>query len=120
MRLALDADVPIVPVVSIGGQETALFLSRGEGLARLLMLDRLFRLKVLPISLAIPWGVNVGDLLGHWPLPAKITIEVLPPIDIVDRFGSDPDHDEVYEEVTSEMQDALSILQDKRRVPVAG
>ena len=34
IRLALEADVPIVPVVSIGGQETALFLSRGERLAR--------------------------------------------------------------------------------------
>ena len=36
IRLALEQNVPIVPVVSIGGQETALFLSRGEGLARLL------------------------------------------------------------------------------------
>ena len=69
-------DVPIVPVVSIGGQETALFLSRGERLAQALRLDRLFRLKVLPISLALPWGLNVGDMLGHIPLPAKITIEV--------------------------------------------
>ena len=34
IRLALSKDVPIVPVVSIGGQETALFLSRGERLAR--------------------------------------------------------------------------------------
>src|SRR5919204_4646422 len=32
IRLALAQDVPIVPVVSIGGQETALFLSRGERL----------------------------------------------------------------------------------------
>src|SRR3954470_18999577 len=32
LRLALEEDVPIVPVVSIGGQETALFLSRGERL----------------------------------------------------------------------------------------
>jgi hypothetical protein len=43
--------VPLVPVVAIGGQETALFLSRGEGIARLLGLDRMFRLKVLPVSL---------------------------------------------------------------------
>src|ERR1035441_533211 len=43
IRLALRQDVPIVPVVSIGGHETAVFLSRGEGLARLLALDRLFR-----------------------------------------------------------------------------
>ena len=35
LRLALRKDVPIVPMVTIGGQETALFLSRGERLARL-------------------------------------------------------------------------------------
>ena len=64
IRLALEHDVPIVPVVSIGGQETALFLTRGEGLAELLRLDKMFRLKVLPISLALPWGLNVGDMLG--------------------------------------------------------
>ena len=34
LRLALDEGVPIVPVVSIGGQETSLFLSRGERLAK--------------------------------------------------------------------------------------
>ena len=33
IRLAIEQDVPIVPVVAIGGQETALFLSRGEHLA---------------------------------------------------------------------------------------
>src|SRR5690242_4263281 len=80
VRLALDEDVPIVPVVAIGGQETAFFLSQGEWLAKLLLLDKMFRLKVLPISLAAPWGLNVGDMMGHIPLPSKITIEVLPPI----------------------------------------
>src|SRR5918995_255630 len=58
IRLALNEGVPIVPVVSAGGQETALFLSRGDWLARLLQLDRLFRLKVLPILLAPPWGIS--------------------------------------------------------------
>src|ERR671911_753310 len=65
VRLALEAGVPIVPVVSVGGQETALFLSNGRRLAHLLRLDRLLRLKVLPISIALPWVINVGDLLGH-------------------------------------------------------
>ena len=51
IKLALDADVPIVPVVSIGGQETALFLSRGAWLAQAAGADRYLRLKVLPISL---------------------------------------------------------------------
>jgi 1-acyl-sn-glycerol-3-phosphate acyltransferase len=120
IRLALEHDVPIVPVVSIGGQETSLFLSRGEHLAKLLALDKLFRLKVLPISLAIPWGLNVGDMLGHWPLPAKITIEALPPIHLRDEFGADPDLDEVYDHVIRVMQETLDALAAERRLPVIG
>ena len=120
IRLALEHDVPIVPVVSIGGQETSLFLSRGETLARLLMLDKLFRLKVLPISLALPWGVNVGDFLGHVPLPAKIVVEVLPPIDLREEFGAEPDLDAVYEEIIARMQTALDALAAERRLPIIG
>jgi 1-acyl-sn-glycerol-3-phosphate acyltransferase len=120
LRLALERDVPIVPVVSIGGQETALFLTRGEGLARALMLDRLFRLKVLTISLALPWGVNVGDFLGHIPLPAKITIEVLSPIQLREEFGAEPDLDDVYDHVLYVMQDTLSALAAERQLPVLG
>jgi 1-acyl-sn-glycerol-3-phosphate acyltransferase len=120
IRLALEENVPIVPVVSIGGQETALFLTRGEGLARLLALDRMFRLKVLPISLSLPWGVNVGDMLGHVPLPAKITIETLPPIDLAQEFGPDPDVDEIYDHVMRLMQDTLDALAAERRLPVIG
>jgi 1-acyl-sn-glycerol-3-phosphate acyltransferase len=120
LRLALEEGVPIVPVVSIGGQETALFLSRGERLARLLALDRLFRLKVLPISIGIPWGLNVGDMLGHLPLPAKITIEALAPIDLRREFGAEPDLDEVYDHLVRVMQETLDALASERRFPVLG
>ncbi len=120
IRLALEQDVPIVPVVSIGGQETALFLSRGEWLARLLGLDKMFRLKVLPISLSLPWGLNIGDMLGHIPLPAKITIETLPAIEVRAEFGSEPDVDEVYEHLMSLMQDTLETLATERRMPILG
>jgi 1-acyl-sn-glycerol-3-phosphate acyltransferase len=120
VHLALEAGVPIVPVVSLGGQETALFLTRGERLAQALQLDRLFRLKVLPISVAIPWGLNVGDMLLHWPAPAKITIEAMDPIDLKERFGPEPDVDEVYDHVTAEMQGKLDELCDERRLPFVG
>ena len=120
IRLALEQNVPIVPVVSIGGQETALFLSRGERLARLLALDRMFRLKVLPISLAVPWGLNIGDMLGHLPLPAKITIETLPAIDLRAEFGPGPDVDEIYDHVQRLMQDTLDALAAERRFPLLG
>jgi 1-acyl-sn-glycerol-3-phosphate acyltransferase len=120
LRLALEHDVPIVPVVSIGGQETALFLSRGERLASLLALDRMFRLKVLPISIALPWGLNVGDMLGHIPLPAKITVETLPPIDLRAQFGPEPDLDEAYDHLLRVMQDTLDALAAERRLPILG
>jgi 1-acyl-sn-glycerol-3-phosphate acyltransferase len=115
IRLAKEKGVPIVPVVSVGGQETALFLSRGEGLAKLLRLDRMFRLKVLPISVSLPWVLNVGDMLGHLPLPAKITVQVLEPIEL-----DDLDVDEAYELIVERMQRALTGLQAERRLPVIG
>jgi 1-acyl-sn-glycerol-3-phosphate acyltransferase len=119
--LALDERVPLVPVVAIGGQETALFLTRGQTLARLLMLDRLLRIKVLPVVLGPPFGVSVLDLpMPRIPLPAKIAVKVLPPIDLRERFGEDPDRDAVYEEVTGEMQRALDELAAERDLPVIG
>ena len=120
IRLALEQNVPIVPVVTIGGQETALFLSRGDWLARLLQLDKRLRLKVLPILIAPPWGLDIGDFLPRLPLPAKVTIEVLPPIDLKEEFGPEPDLDEVYTHVTRVMQDTLDALAAERRFPIIG
>jgi hypothetical protein len=53
-------------------------------------------------------------------LPSKVTIEVLPQIDPAERFGPEPDADLVYEEVTGEMQEALSALSEERTAPVVG
>jgi len=120
VRLALATGVPIVPVVSIGGQETALFLTRGERLAHALRLDKRFRLKVLPVSLALPWGLDIGDLFGHIALPAKITTQVLEPIDLHERFGPRPDVDAVYQAITELMQRTLDELAAQRRWPLIG
>src|SRR3954449_2812945 len=120
IRLALDNNVPVVPLVANGGKEAAPFLSRGERLARLLRLDKMFRLKVLPISIAIPWGLNIGDMLGHWPLPAKLTMKALPAIDLRKEFGRNPDPDEIYESVLGRMQAALDSMAAERRLPVVG
>ena len=120
IKLALEQDAPIVPVATIGGQETALWLDRGAWLAKLLRLDKTLRLKVLPILIAPPWGLTVSDLIPRIPLPAKVTIEVLPVIKLRERFGDDPDIDEVYEYVTGQLQEALDRLQAERRFPVLG
>jgi 1-acyl-sn-glycerol-3-phosphate acyltransferase len=120
IRLAAERGVPIVPVVTIGGQETALWLSRGDWLARLLRLDTTLRLKVLPILIAPPWGLDIGDLLPRIPLPAKVTIEVLPAIDLAEQFGPEPDVDDVYDHIVRAMQDALDSLAAERRFPIIG
>src|SRR5256885_12361060 len=89
-------------------------------LARLLRIDRLFRLKVLPISIALPWILNVGDFLGHIPLPAKISVRVLDPINLRREFGPDPDVDKVYDKVLGRMQATLDHLNRERTLPVIG
>lgn len=119
IRLALEMDVPIQPVVSIGSQETALFLTRGRRLAKLARLDRLMRLKTAPFMIGLPFGF-MPSLFGHIPLPSKITIQVMRPIDLRERFGDDPDPDYVYDEVIDQMQDVLDSLSEERRLPVIG
>jgi 1-acyl-sn-glycerol-3-phosphate acyltransferase len=119
-RLALELGVRIVPVVSIGGQETALFLGRGQRVARALGIDKSLRLKVLPLQFAPPFGLTVLDLPGRIPLPAKIKIEVLEPIDLREELGPKPDARDGYELVTDRMQDTLDDLSEERSLPVVG
>jgi 1-acyl-sn-glycerol-3-phosphate acyltransferase len=114
VRLAREAGVPIVPVSSVGGQETALFLDRGQWLAKLLFADKLLRLKSIPISLALPWGLNISDLAGHIPLPAKIAIEVQEPIEV------DGDDQAVHDKVMASLQAGVDRLAARRRFPVLG
>jgi 1-acyl-sn-glycerol-3-phosphate acyltransferase len=120
VRLALELGVSIVPVVAIGGQETALFLGQGERIARLLHLHRLLRIDVAPVQIAPPLGVTVLDLPGRVPLPAKITVEILPAIDLATELGADADPDAAYDLVTGRMQDVLDDLADARTFPVIG
>ena len=114
----MQAGVPIVPAVSIGGQETQLFLIRGNWLAKRLGLKR-FRIKILPVTIGLPFGMTMF-FPANMPLPAKIVYQVLEPIDIAGRFGKDPDENEVDAYVRTVMQTALDRLAKQRRLPVLG
>jgi 1-acyl-sn-glycerol-3-phosphate acyltransferase len=120
VELALEHRIPIVPVVAIGGQETALFLGQGRRMARALQLDRRLRLKVLPAALGPPFGVTLLDLPARFPLPAKISIRVGKPIDLRRRIGANADAGEGYKLVTSTMQRTLTRLSNQRSLPVLG
>jgi 1-acyl-sn-glycerol-3-phosphate acyltransferase len=120
VKLALEHGVPVVPVVAIGGQETALFLGRGRRVAEALGLKRLLRLSVLPAALGPPLGMTILDLPIRLPLPSKIEIRVLAPIDLRKRLGSRPDVVDGYRLVTSTMQRSLTRLSHERKVPIVG
>ena len=92
-RTALEAGVPIVPFVSIGGQEAQLFLTRGEWIGRHSPLRRLMRTDLFPIGFGFPFGLVPAPL--NLPLPTKITTRVLDPIDVEAEFGPEPDVAEV-------------------------
>lgn len=118
VRTAMEADVPIVPAVSIGGQESQLFLTRGTWLANRLGLRRL-RSDILPLTLGFPFGLSV-IVPANLPLPTKIVTRALEPIDVDMRFGDNSDIGEVDAYVRSMMQTALDRLARQRRFPVLG
>jgi 1-acyl-sn-glycerol-3-phosphate acyltransferase len=118
VRAAIAAGVPIVPSMSIGGQETQLFLTRGACLAKQLRLKRL-RMEILPLGLGLPFGLT-STIPANFPLPSKIVTEVLDPIDIAEMFGEDPDIDEVDAHVRGVMQSALDELARRRCFPMLG
>lgn len=115
-HLAVDHGVPIVPVVTAGAGESLLVLSDGAALASALRLDRLLRIKALPVSVSVPWGLSVGavGLLPYLPLPTKLRTTVLEPMtpgpaESANAFGARVEH---------AMQTALTALSANRRLVV--
>ncbi|RDH75515.1 acyltransferase family protein [Mycolicibacterium moriokaense] len=121
---AIEAGAPIVPAVSLGAQETQLFLMSGEWLSHLLGLAGLSRKvgrsDILPITFGFPFGLSILTMPLNMPLPSKIVTQVLPPIDIESRFGDHPDVDDVDRYVRWVMQSDLELLSDRRRWPILG
>ncbi len=73
--IAMEAGVPIVPLVVVGAGESLLVLSDGQRIAKKLRLDKLLRTRTLPVTLSIPWGLNIGSVgvvLPYLPLPTKL------------------------------------------------
>jgi 1-acyl-sn-glycerol-3-phosphate acyltransferase len=112
VRLALRLQVPVFPVVSHGSHGSLIVLSRGDRVARLLGLDRV-RVNVFPIMLGVPFGIG-PVFVPNVPLPAKVLVEVLDPLDwsAQGRAAADDPHvvRACYDEITTRMQEALDRL----------
>jgi 1-acyl-sn-glycerol-3-phosphate acyltransferase len=116
-RVAMEAGVPIVPVVTAGAGESLLALADGRRLARAMGLDRALRLKTFPVTLSVPWGLNVGlvGLLPYVPLPTKISTVVLPAM----RPGAEETAEDFAARVHELMAATLASLTDGR-TPLLG
>jgi 1-acyl-sn-glycerol-3-phosphate acyltransferase len=113
IRLALATGAPIVPVISVGAHEIIYVLTDGATLAERLGLKKRFRLDVLPIALTLPFGVTIGAMVPYVPMPTRIRVKVLPPI----QLGLPPSAAEddavvqgAMDRVTAVMQEALDAL----------
>jgi len=106
VRLAQAAGVPIVPIVAHGAHRSAYIFTEGQALARRIGLKRWGRLERFPVALALPWIIAPGPWLPYLPLPFKVRLRVLDPID------ADPDADpaEIREHVRTTMQAALDVM----------
>jgi 1-acyl-sn-glycerol-3-phosphate acyltransferase len=127
VRQAIRSGVPIVPVASVGGHDTAFILSEGRwianGLDRISGLKRKLRGTRLPIVLGIPFGLTIETIPTHLPLPAKIRTELLDPIYVDDdpeRVNDREYVDSIYLEVESALQDGMDRLARQRRFPIFG
>jgi len=122
-RLAVETDVPIVPMLFIGGHETFFVLTRGEKLGRLVHSEKILRSRSFPIAIALPWGVMVGPFF-HFPLPAKSTIEFgepFRPSEVVRRNAkAEKKVTAVYDETVRRLQEMMDEQAAKRKFPVIG
>jgi 1-acyl-sn-glycerol-3-phosphate acyltransferase len=121
-RLAVETDAPVVPLLSLGGHETLMILTRGERLARLLRADKLLRSKAFPVYLGVPWGLMVGPVF-HLPLPARCVVEVGEPIVPSKVVGDLPAAERagaLYRLVSERLQGMMDRLAAERRWPVLG
>lgn len=120
IRLALKKGVPVYPIVSHGGHESSIVLSRGRRIAKALGLQR-FRTYSMPVILTIPWGIVVGPL-PSWPIPTKVTLQVCEPMSWEHLEPKDADDPEVlehcYEEIKTRMQSALDDLAREFPTPI--
>lgn len=117
MRLAIREGVPIVPIVAAGAHATFVVLDDGRWIAERLGLHELARLDVVPISVALPWGISIGTI-PYFPFPTKILIEVLEPLHF-ERTGEAAAGDDDYvsaldEALRARMQAKLTELAEER------
>jgi 1-acyl-sn-glycerol-3-phosphate acyltransferase len=123
IELAFTYGVPILPFVCIGGHEVYFTLFSSQRLARWTGIERLTRVKTVPLIFGLPWGVWWTGFVPYLPLPSKLVYKTAQPI----PFERNPDLAKdkvvvrrVYRQVVDIMQGMMDDLARRRRFPVIG
>jgi 1-acyl-sn-glycerol-3-phosphate acyltransferase len=122
---ALKRKAPISPVASVGAHETLFVVWRGSWLAKKIPLAQKMRTDVAPLWLGMPWGLGFGPL-PLLPLPAKVKVEVLPPVRLWKELGETADASDPkvllagLDIVRGRIQAATDRLYAERKWPLVG
>ncbi|MFC2176733.1 1-acyl-sn-glycerol-3-phosphate acyltransferase [Bacteroidota bacterium] len=124
VKMALKAQVPILPIVGIGGGETLFILNSGEKFAEWSGLKKYAKIHTWPVYWSFPFGWHIGHFpLFSLPLPSQVTLSVLKPY-YVDQFDPEDADDpavvqHINQEIIALMQDEMDKLA-KGRIPIIG
>jgi 1-acyl-sn-glycerol-3-phosphate acyltransferase len=122
IRLAIQTGVPIVPIATVGGPDSMPVITSGRRLAKLLQLNKIARIKIMPIALNAPWGLSPA-MLPEIPLPTKIRTAFQEPIELSsdpEKASDDKYVDKKYDEVRGSIQRGIDALARRRRFPLFG
>ena len=123
IRQAIRSGVPITPVATTGGHDTVFVISEGRWLAKRLHLKKWLRSEICPVVLGAPFGLSLEVLPMHIPLPAKIRIKLLEPIELTNDLDKVNDAQYVhgiYDQVEQSIQAGVDALAAKRKFRVFG
>jgi 1-acyl-sn-glycerol-3-phosphate acyltransferase len=136
-RLALEADVPIIPVANVGGHEQSLVLYRDEEIAKMRDFKKKFRVSAIPIT---PFGIPfIPGLFSKYtekfafysmiafssfPMPAKMDFYFEKPIKLTEeekhKKTFDQQVDLLNQKVLDSLQYRLTREYSRPRVPLYG
>ena len=122
VKMAIRARVPIVPVATVGGADAMPVLFSGKRVARALKLDQTARLKMFPVAISLPWGLNTA-ILPEIPFPTKIRTAFQEPVEVARDPARARDEDyveQIYERVQASIQEGMDVLARRRRLPLFG
>lgn len=124
VKIALKAQVPILPIVGCGGGETLFVLNSGQKFAELTGLKRFAKIHTWPTYWSFPFGFYTGHF-PHFelPLPSQMSMSILKPYYVNEYSAADADNPEVIQRINEDILRLMQAELDKLaqgRVPILG